>query len=267
MRFQRSSFLCGCPALRRLSAEWKFLLLFGFCALLLTFCAAGCQLEGPGVAPGPEQNGVKARVVQVVDGDTVTVRFLPGAAVVPQGRVYRVATPGGWIGVGATEKVRLIGVNAPEIGPGEGRGDFFGEEAKRYTRHRLQNRVVMLLFDVQTRDRYGRLLAYVYVGESFFNLELVAEGCAQVYTVPPNVKYAAAFLEAQRRAIQEKRGLWREREFYARPVIGNRRSLVYHRAGCAGLPAPSNQVLFRNEKEAVLAGFRHCRDCFSPAAQ
>jgi micrococcal nuclease len=177
------------------------------------------------------------------------------------------ATPAGWIGVEATEKVRLIGVNAPEISTGESRGEFFGEEAKRYTRHRLQNRVARLFFDVQTRDRYGRLLAYIYAGESFFNLELVAEGCAQVYTVPPNVRHAAAFLEAQRRAVQEERGLWRKREFDARPVIGNRYSLVYHRPGCAGLPAPSNQVLFKNEKEAVLAGFRHCKDCFSAAAQ
>jgi micrococcal nuclease len=177
------------------------------------------------------------------------------------------ATPAGWIGVAATEKVRLIGVNAPEISTGESRGEFFGEEAKRYTRHRLQNRVVKLFFDVQTRDRYGRLLAYVYAGESFFNLELVAEGCAQVYTVPPNVRHAAVFLEAQRRAVQEERGLWRKREFAACPVIGNRRSLVYHRPGCAGLPAPSNQVLFKNEKEAVLAGFHRCRECFAAAAQ
>jgi len=213
------------------------------------------------VTPEPAQNEIKAQVVRVVDGDTVVVRFLPGKAVMSWGDGCRIPAGGGWLWVKATEKVRLIGVNAPETGDGNPR-ELFGEKAKRYTRKRLLNQVVTLFFDTETRDRYGRLLAYLYLKGGLFNRELVAEGYAQVYTVPPNVKYAAVLLAAQREAIREGRGLWGMREFDPHPVIGNRQSFVYHHPGCTELPVLPNQVRFKNEKEAVVAGYHPCRSCF-----
>ena len=62
--------------------------------------------------------------------------------------------------------------------------------------------------DVRTRDRYGRLLAYVWVGDTMVNAELVRLGYAQVMTVTPNVKYQRLFLELQRDARNAHRGLW-----------------------------------------------------------
>jgi micrococcal nuclease len=61
---------------------------------------------------------------------------------------------------------------------------------------------------VEQRDRYGRLLAYVYVGELLVNAELVRQGYAQVATFPPNVKYQQHFRDLQREAREAKRGLW-----------------------------------------------------------
>jgi micrococcal nuclease len=67
---------------------------------------------------------------------------------------------------------------------------------------------VRVEFDVQERDRYGRLLAYVYVRDQMVNAELVRRGYAQVMTVPPNVRYQALFVKLQREAREQKRGLW-----------------------------------------------------------
>ena len=124
-------------------------------------------------------------VVRVVDGDTVHVRL--GDRV---------------------EKVRYIGVNTPEIHhprKGEQPG---GPEAHAVNRRLIDGKRVRLELDVQSRDRYGRLLAYVWVGETMTNAELVRLGYAQVMTVPPNVRHQALFLKLQRDARQTGRGLW-----------------------------------------------------------
>jgi micrococcal nuclease len=70
-------------------------------------------------------------------------------------------------------------------------------------------RQIRLELDVQVRDRYGRLLAYVWAGEVMVNAELVRRGYAQVMTIPPNVRYQELFLKLQREARQAGRGLWR----------------------------------------------------------
>ena len=125
-------------------------------------------------------------VVRVVDGDTIHVRI--GARV---------------------EKVRYIGVNTPEIHhpiKGEEPG---GREAAEVNRRLVAGRHVRLELDVRTRDRYGRLLAYVWLGDTMVNAELVRRGYAQVMTVPPNVRYQDLFLKLQREARDAGRGLWR----------------------------------------------------------
>ena len=66
-----------------------------------------------------------------------------------------------------------------------------------------------LELDVQSRDRYGRLLAYVWIGETMINAELVRLGYAQVMTVPPNVRYQSLFLKLQHDARESGRGLWK----------------------------------------------------------
>jgi micrococcal nuclease len=107
------------------------------------------------------------------------------------------------------EKLRYIGVNTPEIhhpSKGEEPG---GREAAEVNRGLVGGRRVRLELDVQTRDRYGRLLAYVWVGDTMINAELVRLGYAQVMTVPPNVRYQDLFVKLQRQARDAHRGLWR----------------------------------------------------------
>ena len=129
---------------------------------------------------------VEGAVVRVVDGDTILVRI--GARV---------------------ERVRYIGVNTPELHHPHRGEEPGGREAAGVNRDLAANRRVRLELDVQTRDRYGRLLAYVWVGDLMVNAELVRLGYAQVMTVPPNVRHQALFLKLQRDAREAGRGLWR----------------------------------------------------------
>ena len=137
---------------------------------------------------------VEAEVVRVVDGDTIRVRL--GDRI---------------------EKVRYIGVNTPELhhpqrGPGRDI-DPGGREAADVNRELVwglaSGKHVRLEFDVRERDRYGRLLAYVWIDDVMVNAELVRRGYAQVMTVPPNVRYQSLFLSLERTARETGRGLWR----------------------------------------------------------
>jgi len=160
---------------------------------------APAQTQQP---PGtPTQAGIRTiqvTVTSVSDGDTVHVKLN-----------------------GRGERVRMIGVNCPEIShPDLGiKEEPYGREAKAYTERQLTGKKVWLEFDVQERDKYGRLLAYVWlepptfgseeeVRAKMFNARLLLDGYAQVMTVSPNVKYADMFVKFQREAREQGKGLW-----------------------------------------------------------
>lgn len=109
---------------------------------------------------------------------------------------------------GRDERVRLIGIDTPEVPWYGGTEGCFGVQAGEYAKGRLGGQRVRLAFDFGQRDRYGRLLAYVYLGDEFFNLTLVEQGYARVDTVPPNVRFAAQFEQAQTKAEAAGLGLW-----------------------------------------------------------
>ncbi len=127
-------------------------------------------------------------VTGVTDGDTFR-------AIVPAGSAHE-------------ERIRLIGVDTPEVSWYGGRGDCFGAEAGLYARSRLANRSVQLTFDVERRDRYGRLLAYVYIGDELLNQTLVRLGYARADPVPPDTRMADTFADAEAQARSAVRGLW-----------------------------------------------------------
>lgn len=111
------------------------------------------------------------------------------------------------------ERVRYIGIDTPEVREKAGSGWVYkprpyAEEAKAFNRKLVEGKSVRLEFDVQKRDKYKRILAYVYAGEKMVNIEMVREGFAMIYTYPPNVRYSQRFLDAQRDARENKRGLW-----------------------------------------------------------
>jgi micrococcal nuclease len=136
---------------------------------------------------GPEAGppSVTAEVVRVIDGDTVEAR----------------------IG-GEVEDVRLIGVDTPEtVKPGTP-VQCFGERASHFTKRRLTGARVRLVFGVERRDVYGRLLAYVYLSGRFFNPVLVRRGLARTLTIPPNDRFASRFRQLELGAARAGRGLW-----------------------------------------------------------
>ena len=109
-------------------------------------------------------------------------------------------------------KIRLIGVDAPESKNSRTKElAYFGREASDYLTSLIAGRKVRLEYDVGQFDKYGRTLAYVYLENgTFINATLVKNGYATVMTIPPNVKYADTFLKLERKARNQKRGLWRD---------------------------------------------------------
>lgn len=174
-------------------------------ALLLAALALAvfARWSEPAVAPRSEpaatrsagsSTAVAVTVVRVVDGDTVHVRMPDGTR----------------------EKVRFIGVDTPES---TRETEPYGVEASDHTKRQLDGRDVWLETDAERRDRYGRLLAYVWlapperrddaeVRERMFNARLLLDGYAQVMTVPPNVRHAEVFLRCQAEARGRGAGLW-----------------------------------------------------------
>ena len=112
------------------------------------------------------------------------------------------------------EKIRLIGVDAPESrNVFKKKQGYFGIEAKEYLTNLLKGKRVRLEYDVDHTDQYGRTLAYVYLQDGIFlNADLVKSGYAMVMTVPPNVKYADEFVKLQQDARENNRGLWNEQK-------------------------------------------------------
>lgn len=183
-------------------------------------------------------------VTAVIDGDTIRVGE-------------------GW----HRTTVRLIGVDTPEVAHGGRPGETFGPEATGFTRRALLGKRVRL--DVPLRERidaYGRLLAYVFLEDgTLFNRELVRQGYARAYTRFP-FAYRDEFRRIEGEARTAGRGMWaaaaRPGPPAEGPIIGNRRSRVYHVPGqrTYGSVSARNRVYFDSEAEAVDQGYRRARD-------
>lgn len=156
----------------------------------------------PAVCGAQTSARVLARVLYVIDGDTIKVLHNNNK-----------------------ESVRLIGIDTPEsrnnrravlqaqdMDKTTNEIVQMGRTAKRHAQSLVRKgSLVSLEFDAQQRDRYGRLLAYVYLPDGrMLNAEIIKNGFAMPLTVPPSVKYSKMFVELYRQARQEKKGLWRE---------------------------------------------------------
>ncbi len=132
--------------------------------------------------------GSNASVVRVVDGDTIVADIS-----------------------GKSEKIRMIGFNTPESVDPRKPVECFGKEASARMKELLPPHTpIRLERDAESRDVYGRLLAYVYRSSDsmFVNLEMVSEGYAHVLSIAPNTTYADRFRSAERVARDATRGLW-----------------------------------------------------------
>ncbi|WCB92414.1 Thermonuclease [Baekduia alba] len=130
-----------------------------------------------------------AHVVRAVDGDTLVVTFDRG---------------------GSEERVRYIGVDTPETVKPNTPVQCFGKKASAFNHTLVDGHDVRLRYDAERRDRYGRLLAYVYRADDglFVNAALVRGGYATTLTIPPNVRFAARFRDLAEGARRAGRGLW-----------------------------------------------------------
>lgn len=156
--------------------------------ILLVVIAAGYgwqRLDDDSGAGSPSASA--ARVVRVVDGDTILVSA-----------------------AGRQERVRYIGVDTPETVKPRTPVQCFGKRASAFNHRLVDGRDVRLVFDAERRDRYGRLLAYVYrAGDGLFvNAELVRRGYATTLTIAPNVRFADRFRTLAAAARTAGRGLW-----------------------------------------------------------
>ena len=180
-----------------------------------------------------------ALVVQVVDGDTVV---LAGGI-----------------------KVRVLGIDAPEMEKDGHPADFLAHKAKATLAELTLDRTVSLEYDRLRYDHYGRLLAYLRLSDhTLVNSELVRRGLARVYLIAPNLRYQKDLLAAQQEAIEAQRGVWRELLKADEPFyLGNCHSLRLHRPKCplAAKMARDNQVRFASLKDAYLQGYSPCRSC------
>ncbi|WP_392435316.1 thermonuclease family protein [Finegoldia magna] len=211
-----------------------------------------------------------AKVISITDGDTIVVDIN-----------------------GKTEKLRFIGIDTPETHHPNKPVQHFGKEASDYTTKQLTNKTIYLQKDVSERDKYRRLLRYVWlikpstnepskeeVIANCFNAELVKNGYAHAYTYPPDVKYNEIFKELEAKAREKHIGLWNNenpdsensKEIVVNEKInqryiadtkegvikGNRNSRIYHMPGQRSYNKISkkNVVYFKTEEEAKAAGYR-----------
>ncbi|MGQ9688958.1 MAG: thermonuclease family protein [Desulfobaccales bacterium] len=201
-------------------------------ALMLLPVLGGFPAQGQGLI-------AEALVAQVVDGDTVILN--------------------------TGHKVRLLGLDTPEL-EREGRpAEFLAHKAKEVLADLAQGKRVRLEYDKVRYDRYGRLLAYLFLLDGTdLGRELIRQGLARVYTIPPNLRFREELLAAQREALKARRGIWpkvlqQDEQFY----LGNERSLIFHRPSChlGQKTAPTNRVKFKSLSEAYTQGYYPCRIC------
>lgn len=202
------------------------------------------------------------KVTRVVDGDTIEIE-------------------GG-------ERVRYIGIDTPETVDPRKPVQCFGVEASNKNKELVEGKTVRLEKDTTDRDRYNRLLRYIWVGDDFINLELVKLGFAYSYSYPPDIKYQDQIVKAQQEAEKNKFGLWNacpldagkaatvskedaikseaSGECTIKGNISTSGEKIYHLEGC-GSYAKTNidesrgEKWFCTEAEAQAAGFRKALNC------
>ena len=233
-------------------------------AVVTTTPTTSSQTQQPQQATQQQTNTVL--VIRVIDGDTIEIE-------------------GG-------QRVRYIGIDTPETVDPRKPVQCFGVEASNKNKGLVSGKRVRLEKDVSETDKYGRLLRYVYIGDTFVNLELVKQGYAYASSYPPDVKYQNQFTDAQRLAKKQNKGLWgscpvstptptsqapvtttttpqatqQPSSCNIKGNISSSGEKIYHVVGCASYNATKidearGEKWFCNEQEALDAGWRKALNC------
>lgn len=210
--------------------------------------------------PKKEQQGnltlIPAKVVDVVDGDTMKLAF-----------------------DGREETIRLLLVDTPETVHPSKPVQPFGPEASSFAKKTLENKNVQFEIDISERDKYGRLLVYLYINGKMFNEMLIEKGLARVaYVYAPNTKYVDQFYAIQQKAQKNAVGIWsienyasdegfqdsvkeeeKQEQTNGCTIKGNISSLgekIYHVPDGQYYEVTKPEEWFCTEKEAQDAGYR-----------
>lgn len=204
----------------------------------------------------------KAKVTKIVDGDTIYADI-----------------------DGLSEKIRLVGINTPEIDVEDLGDEYFGRDATIFSTKILKDKKIYLEKDKSDRDKHGRLLRFVWlekpadpanptdeeIKELLVNALLVEGGYAYANVYPPDDRYSDILKNLEKEAKQNKLGIWddKARQAYENGentlennqgnlIKGNKNSMIYHLPGGDGYDkiADHNVIYFESEKEAQEAGFR-----------
>lgn len=178
-------------------------------------------------------------VVKVFDGDTVLLN--------------------------SGEKVRYLGIDAPEVAHEDSPADCYGAEAKTLNEELVLHRRVQLRYERVRTDSHGRLLAYVYLPDGrCVNDELVLNGCAVVFHSSEGFSRFHEVLAHQKAALRHQRGLWgRCPVDPSDHYLANRKSYVFHRPDCpfGRQTGSKNRLRFDSRESALESGFSPCRRC------
>lgn len=205
------------------------------------------------------------KVTRVIDGDTIEIE-------------------GG-------ERVRYIGIDTPETVDPRKIVQCFGVESSKKNKELVEGKTVRLEKDITDRDKYHRLLRYVWLGDMLINLSLVQGGFAHSYSYPPDIKYQDQFVVAERQAREAKLGLWNacgsesstanvskpqtqsstsvQKSGSGCSIKGNINASgekIYHVSGCGSytktrIDEQRGERWFCSEAEAQSAGWRKALNC------
>ncbi len=168
-----------------ITSKWLIPLNF-MIALSVLSLLTSCQAK---LNTNDDRTLVAAKVTRVIDGDTMKITLQDKRS--------------------TEETIRLLLIDTPETVHPDKNIQPFGPEASAYAKRILTNQAVQLEIDVSERDKYGRLLVYLWIGERMFNEMLLEEGLARVaYVIPPNIKYIDKFRDIQQKSQKSAKGIW-----------------------------------------------------------
>jgi endonuclease YncB( thermonuclease family) len=159
--------------------------------------------------------------------------------------------------------VRYIGIDAPHLKKNEGGPQFFAREAARFNKGLVLLKKVRVVSEGR-KEADGRIIAYVYVKNTFVNGEMVKLGYARVDARQLDERYRELFLRYEKDAAARYAGLWQEQKEETTPYyVGNKRTYTFHRPSCplSNKVSERNRIIFRDRVDPIRIGYVPCKQC------
>lgn len=267
----------------------KIIIIVGAVAVLFIAYKLGGYTKEPIQIPSGQSSSAASVSVKEAESDVGKTE----SSIVNLAKVTRVID-GDTIEIEGGERVRYIGIDTPETVDPRKTVQCFGVESSKKNKEFVEGKMVRMEKDITDRDKYNRLLRYVWLGDTFVNLALVEGGFAHSYSYPPDIKYQDQFVMAERQAREAKLGLWNACDSESSATVvsesktqsvqssisdsksGSECSIkgnistsgekIYHLSGCgsyakAKIEESRGERWFCSETEAQSAGWRKALNC------